>query len=107
MKLFLYYAAHSFVNQLKKLMKTWVMILIIAMFVFGIILGLVFALLDRAIEDIEPGEPDPDTSETEHDSGATMPSFTGDDGSVIYTMTSNDILDISVSAVILLSLIHI
>ena len=106
MKLFLYYAAHSFVNQLKKLMKTWVMILIIAMFVLGIIFGLVFALLDRAIEDIEPPEPaDPDTSETEHESGATMPSFTGADGSVIYTLTSNDILDISVSAVILLTFV--
>ena len=50
MRLFLYYVSHSLFNTIKKLMKTWVMILIIAMFVLGIIFGLVFALLDRAIE---------------------------------------------------------
>ena len=38
MKLFLYYSLHAFVNQLKKLMKTWVLVLVL---VCGLIGGLI------------------------------------------------------------------
>ena len=40
MKLFFYYALHSFKNQLKKLFKTWVLIFILACMLLGIIVGL-------------------------------------------------------------------
>lgn len=40
MRMFLYYAFHSVKNQLKKLFKTWVLIFILACFLFGGIIGL-------------------------------------------------------------------
>ncbi len=40
MKLFWYYALHTFKNQLRKLMKTWVLIFIVACMVIGGLIGL-------------------------------------------------------------------
>ena len=40
MRLFLYYALHSFVNQLRKLFKTWVLIFLLACMLLGGLIGL-------------------------------------------------------------------
>ena len=37
MRMFLYYAVHSFINQIRKLLKTWVLIFILICIVFGLI----------------------------------------------------------------------
>ena len=48
MKLYLYYAAHSFVNQIKKLFRSWVAIFILVCFVFGILVGVGAGLISDA-----------------------------------------------------------
>ncbi|MBO7338521.1 MAG: hypothetical protein J6U66_00465 [Lachnospiraceae bacterium] len=40
MRMFLYYALHYFVNQIRKIFKTWVFVFILICFVFGIGIGL-------------------------------------------------------------------
>ena len=69
MKLFFYYALHSFVNQLKKLFKTWVLVFILACALLGGVVGLGAARLSRLSEEQtqqetqaqpeEPEEPGP------------------------------------------------
>ena len=54
MKLFFYYALHTFKNQLKKLFKTWVLIFFAVCMVIGIGLGLFFAFLDNSAGQAEP-----------------------------------------------------
>ena len=46
MRLFLYYVSHSLFNTIKKLMKTWVAFIIIAM-VFGLVVGLVTTIFSK------------------------------------------------------------
>ena len=48
MRLFGYYALHSFLNQLKKLLKTWVMVFLACCVAFGVIIGLLVATLEKA-----------------------------------------------------------
>ena len=50
MRLFLYYGLHSFVNQLRKLLKTWVLIFLLACMVIGGLIGLGVATLEDAAE---------------------------------------------------------
>ena len=50
MRMFLYYALHSTINQIKKIFKTWVMIFIGICFLIGVGLGLIFATLDDISE---------------------------------------------------------
>lgn len=60
MRLFGYYAWHTFVNQLRKLFKTWVLIFLVACMLIGILVGLgVGALEDASVEE------EPATAETE------------------------------------------
>ncbi len=57
MRLFGYYALHTFKNQLKKLFKTWVLIFILACFVFGVVIGVGAAMIaDLADGDGESSE---------------------------------------------------
>ena len=51
MKLFAYYALHSFKNQLKKLLKTWVLIFLLACMVLGGLIGYGAAVLSDAAEE--------------------------------------------------------
>ena len=46
MRLFLYYASHSLLNTIRKVMKTWVA-LILVFIVFGAMVGLVANLFDK------------------------------------------------------------
>lgn len=50
MKLFLYYALHSFKNQIKKLFKTWVIAFLAVCFIFGIVIGIGAAIVSNTIE---------------------------------------------------------
>ena len=73
MRLFAYYAWHSFKNQLKKIFKTWVMIFILACMVFGgllgggigIIAGIISDQTEEPVESSEayPGAEDPTEAE--------------------------------------------
>lgn len=57
MRLFGYYAWHSFVNQLRKLFKTWVMIFLAVCVLFGAMIGIgVGILTDTGEEDISESE---------------------------------------------------
>jgi len=75
MRLFGYYAWHSFVNQLRKLFKTWVLIFLLACFGFGILIGLGAAALDDATE-----PEDPAVTETETTMAEDMASFEEETG---------------------------
>ena len=51
MKLFLYYALHTFKNQLKKIFKSWVVIFILACALIGGVIGFVAARIGSMAED--------------------------------------------------------
>lgn len=55
MRLFLYYSLHSVKNQIKKMFKTWVMIVIAICLILGVIMGMVASKLDKAAENETPG----------------------------------------------------
>ena len=46
MRLFGYYAWHSFVNQLRKLFKTWVLIFLVVCMAIGALIGVGAAMLN-------------------------------------------------------------
>ena len=48
MRLFGYYAWHSFVNQLRKLFKTWVLIFFVICMAVGVLIGVGASMLDDA-----------------------------------------------------------
>lgn len=56
MKLFFYYALHSVKNQIRKLFKTWVFILIIACFLLGIVCGVIGAVIGDAVDSGDDSE---------------------------------------------------
>ena len=64
MKLFLYYALHSFKNQIKKLFRTWVAAFLAICFVFGIVIGIGAAIISDTIE--SNYENNDDTYEEDH-----------------------------------------
>ena len=51
MRLFAYYALHSFKNQLKKLLKTWVLIFLAVCVAFGVMVGLIVAAIENHVEE--------------------------------------------------------
>ena len=48
MRLFGYYAWHSFINQLRKLFKTWVLIFLVICMTVGVLIGIGASMLDDA-----------------------------------------------------------
>ena len=48
MRMFLYYAAHSFKNQVKKLFKTWVLVFMLACCLIGVIVGVGVGMLSSS-----------------------------------------------------------
>ncbi len=63
MKLFFYYATRTFKNQIKKLFKTWVAVLIGCCFLFGLLVGLGAAFLDT-LADTQMPDDEPSYEET-------------------------------------------
>ena len=53
MSLFFYYTFHSFINQIKKLLKTWIAVVLIASFVLGLGIGLVGSMIKDKAEAAE------------------------------------------------------
>lgn len=51
MRMFLYYAAHSIKNQIRKLFRTWVVVFILICVVFGAAIGIGTAMLSDSLED--------------------------------------------------------
>ena len=56
MRLFAYYALHSFKNQLKKLLKTWVLIFLAVCVAFGVMVGLIVAAIENHVEETKQEE---------------------------------------------------
>ena len=107
MRLFLYYASHSLLNTLKKMMKTWVIIIVI-MFAFGGMIGLFGSILDK-----NDNEPDDTTIVLEYDEDGNpveeISSTEARDGFFNKLMSEHDltketIVDFAISAIFLLIL---
>ncbi len=56
MKLFCYYALHSFLGTLRKLFKTWVAVFFAVCILFGVVVGIGAGILGEAIEETDPTE---------------------------------------------------
>ena len=69
MRLFGYYALHTFKNQLKKLFKTWVLVFLLVCILMGVAIGLIAALVDGGEDgDLPPeGEIAGELEETDPD----------------------------------------
>ena len=53
MRLFIYYAFHTVINTLRKLLKTWVAIILViavAATIFGILVGRLVPLVEKSIK---------------------------------------------------------
>ena len=61
MKLFTYYALHTFKNQLKKLFKTWILIFVIVCVILGGVIGLIAGTIADSIDE----EPEDEYVQTE------------------------------------------
>ncbi len=115
MRLFLYYASHSLLNTIKKVMKTWVAFILIII-VFGTVVGLVTSLFTKKEKS---GNDTPDTAVTtvvdgEEGQGEELTLEDAADGSFAkskigqmmkkYNITKEQIVDLAISAVFLLVL---
>ncbi len=115
MRLFLYYASHSLLNTIKKVMKTWVAFILIVI-VFGTVVGLVTSLFTKKEKS---GNDTPDTAVTtvvdgEEGQGEELTLEDAADGSFAkskigqmmkkYNITKEQIVDLAISAVFLLVL---
>lgn len=115
MRLFLYYVSHSLFNTLRKLMKTWVAFIVIAL-VFGTVVGLVARVFDKkekkdstepsgtSIVQVDNGEgPGEEISVEDAVSGNLAKSKIGQMMEE-YNITKEQIVDLVISAVFLLIL---
>ena len=115
MRLFLYYASHSLLNTIRKVMKTWVAFILIII-VFGTMVGLVTSLFTKKEKS---GKDTPDTAVTtvvdgEEGQGEELTLEDAADGSFAkskigqmmkkYNITKEQIVDLAISAVFLLVL---
>ena len=58
MSWFFYYIGHSFVNQIRKLLKTWVLIFLVACIVLGLVFGTAVGLIADSFSDESAEEQD-------------------------------------------------
>ena len=112
MRLFLYYASHSLLNTIRKVMKTWVAMILVFV-VFGSMIGLVAGLFDKKEGSTEPDEtsiievdengPGEEISIEDAASGkfakSKFAAFMGE-----HNLTKEMIVDIAISAIFLLVL---
>lgn len=101
MKLFLYYASHSFVNQVKKLFKTWVGIFVLICLGIGILGGIVGVVAGNIAAQQDPGEAAETVEEEKPDPTVVIREFTDKNGKVIFGLTPLGIYDLIVTAVII------
>ncbi len=67
MRLFGYYAWHSFVNQLRKLFKTWVLIFLAACVLLGALIGVGAAMLEDAAIEEDPEDVGSEVAEADEE----------------------------------------
>ncbi len=107
MRLFLFYFAHTFINTLKKLMKTWVAIILIMM-VFGAVIGLAGGTFARSSRDKEPVETsvtdELSENDTEIDIDSALDEWSLSKLMAKYDITKEQVIDLAISAVFLLIL---
>jgi len=110
MKLFAYYALHSFVNQIKKLFKTWIMIFFLVCIVCGMIIGLIVGFV---ADKVDPSTPDDGSSETtggeddpgdvitpgDEEPGAPL-TFRDESGNVILELDRYKVFDLIVTGIV-------
>ncbi|MBR3280090.1 MAG: putative ABC exporter domain-containing protein [Lachnospiraceae bacterium] len=109
MRLFFYYISHTFVNTIKKLMKTWVAIIIIMM-VFGALIGFASSFLGRDSDgDASGNEITVETVDEEEGSldgeiESTMDEWRFANIMKKYDLTKEQVVDLAISALFLLLL---
>ena len=112
MRAFIYYATHSLLNTIKKLMKTWVAIIVVMLICFGLIGGIT-AMVDSfksgGKQDTEVTEVQDKDVEISDDDGDTIAEFEFNTGSLKDFFKKNNIskevvVDFAISALFLLIL---
>ena len=91
MRLFAYYALHSFVNQLRKLLKTWVLLFLLVCMVLGGVIGAGAAFLENAAE--EQAAQSEEWTKEEADEGPSFPESQG--------VTAMELLELVLGAALL------
>lgn len=96
MRLFAYYALHTFKNGIKKLFKTWVLIFLLVCFVLGGVIGIVVALISDSVDGDEPET----TAPTE-----IVEEPPEEDPLEAMGITGNDLLELGAGGLVLLMLV--
>ena len=97
MKAYLYYCVKSVKNQIIKIFKSWIVIVFLIMFVFGIAAG----ILSSVFENADPGEPAEPAEEETVDNPLII---TDQDGNELFTFDSHIVIDLAATGIILLVL---
>ncbi len=101
MKLFFYYASHTFVNQLKKLLKTWVLVFILVCGLIGGLIGYVAgSLIEGNEEETSTVIEEEDGEETAAEE-AEMPDIPTETEKPVDPAAQKDILELAAGVVIL------
>jgi len=99
MKLFFYYALHSFVNQVRKMLKTWVLIFLLACMLIGGVIGAGAAKLSDVAEEQESAQTQAEElPEPEEEEPLSLADRLG--------VTANDLTELAAGVVILGLLIY-
>ena len=106
MRLFLYYAVHTFINQIRKLFKTWVAIFLVVCLLFGALIGFGAATISNLSSDSgeTSGEINEDTdSETNYstETDESTVDTSHDDSSVMSSNETIQIIEAASSLIIL------
>ena len=103
MRMFLYYAAHSFVNQVKKIFKSWVVIFILVCFVLGAGIGLFAAKMSEIAENNKAQEEVQESQEDEEEEDEE-PAKESEFAKTMKAVGKENFLELIAGAVILLML---
>lgn len=104
MRLFSYYALHTFKNQLKKLFKTWVLIFFVVCVAVGVVLGLFISFLDDSAGQKEPEDSGQAiVAEMEGTSYPEDPGMDVEEPSMLESagMEANDMIELVVGGIVL------
>ena len=105
MRLFFFYFTRTLLNTIKKLMKTWVAIILIMM-LFGIVIGFAGSLLDRNDRNKEPSETSvtEEVTEDEEEIELNLDEWRFSNILKKYDISKEQVIDLAISAVFLLLL---
>ncbi len=105
MRLFFFYFTRTLLNTIKKLMKTWVAIILIMM-LFGIVIGFAGSFLDRNDRNKEPSETSvtEEVTEDEEEIELNLDEWRFSNILKKYDISKEQVIDLAISAVFLLLL---